>query len=97
MSIEIPNDRPLNEAEREHLQIWDPRRLELHDRRFPPQEEETEQPDEVPPYVDWKVKDLLEEIRARGLEMPANKTKNDLAEVLDKHDAEEKIAEEGGE
>lgn len=103
MSIEIPNDRPLTEEEREHLLIWNPRRLEVHEKRFPQTEEKPpgvnsgsdDNPD-VPPYLEWSVKDLLEEIRVRNLEMPTKgKTKADLAAVLDADD--EKNAEKSPE
>lgn len=91
MSIHIPSDRPLTDEEREHLQHWNPRRLEIHDRMFPEASEEVftdpDEDDETPPYLEWSVKDLLAEIEARGLK-PTGSKKKDLADALDKHDAE---------
>lgn len=50
MSVEIPTDRPLNDEEREHLEVWGRvREIEAHDRRFPPEPDAFEESEDETP------------------------------------------------
>lgn len=97
MSKQIPYDRPLTPEEREWAVQFEGlhgQTLVAHAEMFPPEEpEQSLEPDgadEVPPYVEWSVRELQAEAKRRnaqeGTNLPTTGTKAELAKALEDDD-----------